>query len=298
MRRSETSLGSLRVLSYPVDGDTVTFGPIGPNSAATLSTAMRHLRASRRDWDVIDLCGIDSQGLDHGRTRNALSSHGFKARRTGWQTAARIDFDQTIPIESLDESSHDGLEFVRHRPVGTYLGDADSRWDLFATLETLGDEAVSPKQQARRARHPLAVATGTSDLALLYQDDVAVAGAYGFHVDGHVEIDEITVAPGAPENAVTLLLEQLLADSRERDDTSYTFSGSALREEVEQLATSSIQTDRLRYFAKTSLRSQLTRLTEGVRRWSTPAEAKPVAVETTPTPTSQTPSRPQLKVVG
>ena len=178
MRRSETSLGSLRVLSYPVDGDTVTFGPIGPNSAATLSTAMRHLRASRRDWDVIDLCGIDSQGLDHGRTRNALSSHGFKARRTGWQTAARIDFDQTIPIESLDESSHDGLEFVRHRPVGTYLGDADSRWDLFATLETLGDEAVSPKQQARRARHPLAVATGTSDLALLYQDDVAVAGDY------------------------------------------------------------------------------------------------------------------------
>jgi CelD/BcsL family acetyltransferase involved in cellulose biosynthesis len=82
LRRRETSLGRLRVMSYPVDSETTTFGPIGPNSSATLSSVMRHLRATRRDWDVINLYGIDSDGLDRGRTHNALTLHGYRARRT------------------------------------------------------------------------------------------------------------------------------------------------------------------------------------------------------------------------
>lgn len=295
LRRRETSLGRLRVMSYPTDTETVTFGPIGPNSAATLSSAMRHLRATRRDWDVINLCGIDSDGLDRGRTRNALTLHGFRACRTAWQTAARIDFDQLLPITSTDDSSHDKLDFVRHRPAGTCLGDDDCRWDLFADWERLSDGKTSVESRSRKARHSLAVTAGASDLALLYQDGHAIAGSYGFHVDGHLEIAEIAVAPNAAQDAVTQLLDQLVADGRERDDASYTFSGNAMCEEAQQLATSSVRTERLRYFAKSSLRGQLVRLKESVGRWATTADTTPAVPTTT---VVSPPRKPQLKVIG
>jgi hypothetical protein len=166
---------------------------------------------------------------------------------------------------------------------------------LFADWESLSEGMTSAESRNRKAQHSLAVAAGASDLALLYQDGHAIAGSYGFHVDGHLEI---AVAPNAAQDAVGQLLEKLVADGRKRDDASYTFSGNALCEEAQRLATSSVRTERLRYFAKTSLRGQLVRLTESVRRWATSADTTPEIAVKTATATTQSPTHTRLKVVG
>jgi|GEM_PF-6226252 len=86
-RQLPTRLGTLRALTYPTFGAFRCAGPIGPNSTATLVGAFQHLAATPRDWDVIDLRGIDAL-RDHGRTRNAFQIAGMAAIVRNWSTHA------------------------------------------------------------------------------------------------------------------------------------------------------------------------------------------------------------------
>lgn len=105
VKKVATKLGPLRVLTYPLDGWGCWYGPIGPNSAATLTAGMRYLTTSRRDWGFIDLPYIDRDRHDLGRTRTA-------ARNMGWSTSERVWDDVTL-IE-LSGSWADFLEDKRN----------------------------------------------------------------------------------------------------------------------------------------------------------------------------------------
>lgn len=87
-RQLPSRLGTLRALTYPTCGAFRCAGPIGPNPTATLVGAFQHLAAAPRDWDVIDLRGIDDVKHDHGRTRNALRVAGMATVQRDWSTIA------------------------------------------------------------------------------------------------------------------------------------------------------------------------------------------------------------------
>ncbi|MBI1349057.1 hypothetical protein GC163_22525 [bacterium] len=89
VRRSIPSrLGTLRALTFPTWDRLECCGPIGPNVTATLLGAFQYLAAAPRDWDVIDLRGIDDPRRDRGRTRNALQIAGLAATVRNWSTTA------------------------------------------------------------------------------------------------------------------------------------------------------------------------------------------------------------------
>ena len=86
-----TRLGTVRVLTYPLDGWGTFFGPIGPNPTATLVAGLRHVQSTPQDWDLVDLRWIDARGIDAGRTAAALRSADLPAAQKPWQEVAQIE---------------------------------------------------------------------------------------------------------------------------------------------------------------------------------------------------------------
>ncbi|MGY8770287.1 MAG: hypothetical protein ACKVH8_17865 [Pirellulales bacterium] len=72
VRREQTRLGSLRVLTYPLADWGSFFGPVGPNPTATLLAGMQYISQTKRDWDLLDLRWVDDSQVDHDRSSIAM----------------------------------------------------------------------------------------------------------------------------------------------------------------------------------------------------------------------------------
>lgn len=94
VRPLQTPLGTVRALTFPTADDTVYQGPIGPNPTATLTAALQYLKRARRDWDMIDLRGVDDFGTDRGRTANAFRLAGLPVLHRHWETAVCVDLSR------------------------------------------------------------------------------------------------------------------------------------------------------------------------------------------------------------
>ncbi|MGQ9504850.1 MAG: hypothetical protein ACUVQR_08065, partial [Thermogutta sp.] len=78
VKRESSRLGTLRVLTYPLDNWGDFYGPIGPNPTATLLTALRYIAEGERDWNAVDLRWVDRERCDHDRTPAAMRQVGLK----------------------------------------------------------------------------------------------------------------------------------------------------------------------------------------------------------------------------
>jgi len=87
----KTGLGKLRVLTQPVDPVFGVWGcvPLGKSSAATLLAVFKHLRDSRRDWDMIDLT-VESERIRR-RVINAMRVTGMACHQTVLPNHPAID---------------------------------------------------------------------------------------------------------------------------------------------------------------------------------------------------------------
>ncbi len=147
-----TRFGSVRVLTYPTDGWGTFYGPIGPQPTATLTAALKHVAVTPRDWDLIDLRWVDADGVDQGRTRQALRSAELMASEELLIQAAQIELtgsweaywssrpaDWRREIERSRRRLGDNatLEYVRYRPLGAASGDGDPRWHLYDACEEI-----------------------------------------------------------------------------------------------------------------------------------------------------------------
>ncbi len=170
-----TRLGSIRVLTYPLDGWGTFFGPIGPNPTATLRAGLRHIAQTARDWDLVDLRWVDADGPDGSRTRHAMRGVGMPAIQKPWMEAAQIELPNlpsplegegsgvrgqgSIVREARDwdaywssrkpdwrrETERCGrrlaeqgeVTYIRHRPDPASHGDGDPRWDLYNACEQI-----------------------------------------------------------------------------------------------------------------------------------------------------------------
>jgi CelD/BcsL family acetyltransferase involved in cellulose biosynthesis len=94
VRRETTRVGRLRILTYLLHDWATFYGPIGPCATTTLTAGLRHVRATPRDWDVLDLRWIDADGGDLGRTERAMAQAGFPSQRQKWDSASLVELPE------------------------------------------------------------------------------------------------------------------------------------------------------------------------------------------------------------
>lgn len=159
-----TRLGNCRVLSYPLlVGREAFYGPIGQHPTACLLAALRHLQQTPRDWDLIQLAGIDPT-VDCGRTEHALRRVGWPARCDLADAVAVLRFPAPWPAYWASRSEHcrqtvrraeaqlaelGTVEYVHFRPQGAAWEDDDPRWELYDACETIARQG-SPEQASLR----------------------------------------------------------------------------------------------------------------------------------------------------
>ncbi|HEY1784201.1 MAG TPA: GNAT family N-acetyltransferase [Pirellulales bacterium] len=245
VRRETTRLGTIRVLTYPLEDWGSFYGPIGPYPTATLIAGLGHVRRTEVDWDLIDLRWIDSlEACD--RTLRAMEIRGFSATTAVWAKSAQIEtaggweaywaarkrtWRKNVRYAEKRLAIHGPVEFTRFRPRGATWDEGEPCWPLYDECEslatrswqgssttgtTLSHAAVQP---FLRAAHAAAVHAGAADISLLSVGGVPAAFAYCYQSGGYVYglrmgFDD----EQAHEGAGTVLLARLIQDSFERGD--------------------------------------------------------------------------------
>ena len=245
VRRETTRLGTIRVLTYPLDDWGSFYGPIGPYPTATLIAGLGHIRRTEIDWDLIDLRWIDGLAACD-RTLRAMEIRGMSAidRRVGQERQVELDrwlgdllaarkrtWRKNVRYAEKRLATHGPVEFIRFRPRGAAWGDGDPCWPMYDECEslamrswqgssttgtTLSHEAVQP---FLRAAHVAAAHAGAADISLLSVGGLPVAFAYCYQSAGYVYGLRMGFdAEQAHEGAGTVLLARLIEDSFERGD--------------------------------------------------------------------------------
>lgn len=290
VRREQTTVGPLRVLTFPLHDWGSFYGPIGCDSLGTLHAAFEHIANTRRDWDIIELRWQGGPSGDAAITQQAMLDSGYQAYATLWDQTAIVDFTGTWQsywasrkgswlrryrraereLASLGRVSH-----VRYRPQGMAHADGDPRWDLYDACEevarrswqgkspngtTLSHESVRP---FLRDVHTAAAALGAVDLNLLMIDDRPVAFVYGYCYRGQLYgLRRGYDAELAPRGAGNVLLGHVLQDSFARGDKSYDLGVGSL-DSKRYFQTRTLPILRFSHYPPLALRTQLLRL----KRW-------------------------------
>jgi len=238
-----------RVLGYPLSDWGAIYGPIGADPRTTLTTGLEHVRATPRDWDVLDLAWVDRDHADGRATRRALAECGLSSREVLHATTAQVELTGDWKAYWASRKSHwrtnvrrsekrlaarGEVRHVRYRPAGSAHGDDDPRWDLYdacVTLAarswqsgsdsgtTLSTPSVAP---LLRTIHEAAVRHGSADVNLLLIDEVPVAFAYNYVYQGSVYGLRMGFDRQACEDgAGSVLLCRALQDSFHRGDRIY-----------------------------------------------------------------------------
>lgn len=288
VRRERTRLGMLRVLTYPLHDWGSFYGPIGPDPAAALASGLQYVRATRRDWDLIELRWVSPDG-GMAPVEQALETAGYRAYRSVWDQTALVDLGDTRdgwfnarPAKWRSNVRRDErrlrergtVEYIRYRPLGNRFGEDDPRWDLYGDCETVarrswqGDSTngttlthTSIRAYLRDA-HAAAAARGEVDMNLLYFDGRPLAFSYNYYRRGRVQgLRSGFDAELAREGAGNLLHVSAIRDSFARGDLLYDL-GVKYLECKRYLMTRIVPIYRYSHFAL-SPRAQLLR----VKRW-------------------------------
>jgi CelD/BcsL family acetyltransferase involved in cellulose biosynthesis len=286
VRKERYRLGSLRVLTYPLDNWGTWYGPIGPSPAATMLAAMQHIRRTPHDWDMIDFRWIGPEDLERGRTARALRAANLFSQRQPFQSTSVADLPASWDEFVAEKSPALGrqlqctlrqvfenrdAEFVRHRPAPARDGDGDPAWDLYATCEAFalvkGRSAAAngiSREHDRvrdycRAAHAAAARLGMVDLNLLFFAGRPAAFLYSFHYQGRITALWTGSDPAAGRDDIGMaLILASLRDAIGRRDRLIDF-GPGETEVKRQLRTRWESTYRLTYAPFGSFRSQRVR---------------------------------------
>ncbi len=293
-------LGVVRKLTYPVPPWARSFGPVGPNPTATLLVAMRHIRETPRDWDLIDLPSIDE--TDGGRTERALRAQGFSTVCQPWASASvvRLDSSWDQYVASRDAAwrrelrrgqwqlaERGDVSFVRYRPEGVAYDDGDPRWDLYTACEEISRSSAVDNGAGSSADHgagngkttddettgrflrdvhETAAARGMLDLCLLLVAQQPVAYLYSYHDQGRLLTVRTRVSSAwAGSGANHVLWANAIEDSFVRGDRRYEIP-TDVAERCSDFMTDVESSWRVMHYRALDVRAQAVRLEHWRRR--------------------------------
>lgn len=302
VQKERYHVGKVRVLTYPLSDWGLWYGPIGPNQSATMFMAARHLRDTRRDWDLLDLRWTPNEQ----RVRNGLSR---SLKSVGWGVQER-EYQQTsnIELEGQDWESYFAkrskkwrhetrrqkralanqgeVTFERYRPLSAAEGEGDPNWDFYEsclavskqswqatsrTGNTLCHEHVQP---FLRDCHATAARLGMVDMTMLRLDGTPIAFQYNYLYDGTI----FGLRMGYDNNLAHLsagsnLLNESLQDSFQRGDRLIEMGIGESR--YKQRVRTSLETSyRLTYYPWSAWRAQGVRLTQALKGQSSALQSK------------------------
>lgn len=293
VRRERYRVGNVRVLTYPLQDWGIWFGPIGPNVAATMLMAMRHIHSTPQDWDMLELRWTNDARSDRARTHRAMRAVGFRPQRAAYQLTSVVDLhgDWVRYWETRSSKWRNNVrrtekrlaeigpvEFIRHRPESLAYGDGDPAWGIYdaccdvATRSWQGrmeenTTLTSPRVGAfLRESHAAAARLGMVDMNLLTVGGEPAAFAYNYHYDGHVQglragFDRSVADAGSGG----VLFARAIKDSFARGDKTYDF-GAGWSEYKGRFRTSTETSYRFTHYPVTRLRSQGVRLTRWMKK--------------------------------
>lgn len=254
-RTEWTTVGPLRVLTYPLDEWGVWYGPVGPNPSATMTVAMEHVVRGPRTWDVLAPCWTAHDTTDGGRTEHAMRLANLPPEVTPHKTTSVLELDRFADWDAYLKSlpakvRHDlrrkrrklessgPIEHVRWRPSTAGGPDGGPSAEMLADGVRLYEECLAISRNSWQAAsrsgntlcdpevakllreaHTGAARLGMVDLNLLRIDGRPAAFYYGYRFGSELFGLRTGYDPQAASGAGAVLLGLLIEDSFARGDT-------------------------------------------------------------------------------
>ena len=285
VRRERKRIGTLRILTYPLDYWGSFYSPLGRNPRATLVAGLLHLKHSRRDWDLLDLRWLGGTAHDCQSTAEALAAAGHRPEKRLLDQTSVIELPATWEAYLASRTSKwrnnwkrwerrtaelGKVSLLRYRPAGGI--DGDPRWDLFDTCVRIAESSWQGESRDGttlshasinaflRDTHQAAAACGFLDLNLMYIDHKPVAFGYNYWCQKRifgmrVGYDPVVRAAGAGNLLYALMIE----DACRRGDEAFDLGPGSL-EAKRHLWTAVLPIYRLTCYRRFSLSQQLMRL--------------------------------------
>ena len=156
VRTERRKVGSLRMLTYPLNDWGTFFGPIGPQPGTAFRAALRHIRSTPRDWDLIDLCWVDEAASEFLEVGLAMREAGFglsarprmevricrmdgdwesfvAGKSHNWRRQMRRDLHQ---LEAAGE-----VRLLRYRPEAGGSGAEPEHFEIYQLCEEIAKKS-------------------------------------------------------------------------------------------------------------------------------------------------------------
>ncbi len=282
VRTMLTRGGAIRTLGYPLDGWGTRYGPIGPNSRNILSTGLKHVLKTVRDWDVMELDWIaddrladvasafeDVQVCPQVFTREATSLVDLTMPWDDYWMGLLGKHRNNVRRAEKKLAKLGRVEMLHHR--SSECGGTDSRWDLYDVCEKVswqswqGTSATGTTLTHERVReflrdvHEVASGMGHVAIHLLSIDDEPAAFSYNYVFQGTEYGLRMGYDPKFKSgNPGTVLIHRMLQDAFGGDRRQFDFGEGDSRYK-HHWRTDAMPSFRLCHYAKTSLRAQALR---------------------------------------
>ena len=291
VRMMRRKVGTLRMLTYPLNDWGTFYGPISPRPATAFRAALRHVRRTPRDWDMIDFCWVDEAATEFIDVGLAMREAGFSyvsrprmevrichidgnweafvaAKSHNWRRQMRRDLQQ---LESVGD-----VRMVRYRPEPGSAGTEPEHFELYQLCEQVAKrswqadvrlEGTLSSPRVRKVLLPLhrqAAALGMLDVAVLMVGDRPASFFYNYVARGHVYGLRMGYDPAKElASAGKILLYKMIEDSFQRGDCEYCF-GSGRQHYKDRFATETRHAYSFCHYGRRSVKSQLLRMREQV----------------------------------
>lgn len=216
----KTEAGELRVLTNTGSGFFPFAGPIGPNTTAMLTAAMRHLRRSRRDWDLVEFDLVNPTEMEKQRLSNTFQLMKWRCDAEASSEWIELSPNAELPKRLETQSSRYTIERVR---AEDYPG---TPWPVLASCLSLVEETQgSDAARQLRSLHQAAFRAGLSDWSLLREDGIPRAAALHLLTRGR---RLCTALVGHTDTAKFELVHRMLAEAQWEEDLPFLFRSTQI----------------------------------------------------------------------